>query len=93
MNQSTQKTVERLIDKLTPEQEARLLKLIENEDLFLFLAWLQSAKVVGTGVGVISLMVRKAIMALVWLLVPIVVIKWLISGEVTFQEIVKWFGK
>ena len=93
MNQNSQKTVERLIDNLTPEQEKKLIKLIESDDLFIFLAWLQSAKVVGSGVGVVSMLMRKIIMAIVWLLVPIVVIKWLLSGEVTSQEILKWLGR
>lgn len=93
MNQQTRDKVVRFLDRMTPEQEARLERLVDDEALFLFLAWLQATKTVGKGLGFLGLLARKGIMALVWILTPIVVIKLLVSGEITLQEIARWFAK
>lgn len=93
MNDQKREKLIRFIDRMTPEQEARLERLVEDDALFLFLAWLQATRTVGRGLGFLGLVARKSIMALVWILTPIVVMKWLLSGEVTLQEIFKWFTK
>ena len=93
MNDQKREKLIRFIDRMTPEQEKRLERLVEDDALFLFLAWLQATRTVGSGLGILGMLARKSIMALVWILTPIVVMKWLLSGEVTLQEIVKWFSK
>lgn len=93
MNDQRREKFIRFIDRMTPEQEKRLERLVDDDGLFLFLAWLQASKTVGKGLGFLGLVARKSIMALVWILTPIVVMKWLLSGEVTLQEIFKWLGK
>lgn len=93
MNEKTQQKVLRFLDRMTPEQEARLERLVDDDALFLFLAWLQASRTVGRGLGFIGMVARKGIMAAVWILTPIVVVKLLLSGEITLQEIAKWFAK
>ena len=93
MNIDTKDKFIRFIDRMTPEQEARLERLVDDDDLLTFLAWFQSAKVVGRGIGVFTTLVRKGIMALVYILIPLVVLKWLLSGEITLREVLQWFGR
>lgn len=93
MNDQRREKFIRFIDRMTPEQEKRLERLVDDDALFLFLAWLQATRTVGSGLEILGMLARKSIMALVWILTPIVVMKWLLSGEVTLQEIFKWFSK
>ena len=93
MDRERQERLIRFFDKMTPEMEDRLFRLIEDDHLLLFMAWVKSAKVVGSGISLFSMLVRKSIMALVWILVPFTVLKWLLTGEVTLTELFKWLGK
>lgn len=92
--------MEKVAVHLDKKQMDKLDRLLSSPAILRLLVWMESLDKIASGVDTASAgvkwlagVVKNAVTALVWIVVPFIVLKMIWAGELNWGDIVKWFAK
>jgi hypothetical protein len=92
--------MEKVAVHLDKRQLEKLDRLLSSPAIMRLLIWMEALDQIGKGVGKASSAVKwlasgvkNMVTALVWIIVPFIVLKMIWAGELNWGDIIKWFAK